>query len=60
MGTIPPMVFPGNNESLVVGSPNKYLRGPDLMIKQETNVVEIVDRTKTTGRDPVKIKHYEN
>ena len=53
VGSIPPRAFPGSMESFLVGRPKKYLRGPDLVISQDTIKVAIVDRSNTIGRDPV-------
>lgn len=36
----------------LVGSPNKYLSGPDLVIDQDTHKVAAVDNVSNTGNDP--------
>ena len=51
-GRKPPIAFPGKSEDSVVGRPNKYLMGPALVIPQDTTRVPIVDRIRTTGKDP--------
>ena len=43
----------------LVGSPNKYLSGPDLVIDQDTHKVAAVDNVSNTGNDP-KISSWLN
>ena len=50
-GAKPFINVPGKIE-LLVGRPKKYLRGPALVIPQDTNSDPIVDRMSTTGKDP--------
>ena len=52
VGAKPAMPLPGMTE-LLVERPKKYLRGPALVIAQDTNSVPMVDRIRTTGNDPV-------
>ena len=48
----PPSLDPGSNELYFVGSPNKYLIDPDLVINQDTRRVAAVDNVSKTGNDP--------
>ena len=48
----PSSLDPGSNELYFVGSPNKYLRDPDLVINQDTKRVAAVDNISITGNDP--------
>ena len=50
----PPSLDPGSNELYFVGSPNKYLMDPDLVISQDTRRVAAVDNVSKTGNDPNK------
>ena len=50
-GANPFMNVPGNTE-LLVGRPKKYLIGPALVIPQDTSRVPMVERIRTTGKDP--------
>ena len=51
----PSSLDPGSNELYFVGSPNKYLRDPDLVINQDTKRVAAVDNVNITGNDPKQI-----
>ena len=54
-GRKPPIALPGKTEESLVGRPKKYLIGPALVIPQDTSKVPIVERIKTTGKDPETI-----
>ena len=49
LGANPPKAVPGRMELLVL-SPKKYLRGPALVMAQDTARVAAVDRMRTTGK----------
>ena len=51
-GRKPPIGFPGKTEESGVGRPKKYLMGPALVIPQDTSRVPMVERIRTTGKDP--------
>ena len=53
-GKNPFIVFPGRRESGLVGSPKKYLNGPDFVTNQDTINDPKVARIRTTGKDPRK------
>ena len=51
-GKNPFIIFPGRRESGLVGSPKKYLNGPDFVTNQDTTNDPKVARIRTTGKDP--------
>ena len=51
-GTIPPSLLPGRKDPGEEGRPKKYLRGPDLVMSQDTARVPIVESVRIIGKDP--------
>ena len=51
-GRNPPNCFPGSPECCPVGRPKKYLRGPALLMIQETASVARVVSSRTRGNVP--------
>ena len=49
-GARPLNFLPGRRDPGPPGSPKKYLRGPDLVTRNETRVLKMVPRTMLTGR----------
>ena len=49
-GTRPLNLLPGRRDPGPPGSPKKYLKGPDLVTRNETRVMRRVARTMLTGR----------
>ena len=51
-GRNPPNMFPGSLDCCLAGRPKKYLRGPTLVMAQETTRVARVVSRRTRGNVP--------